>query len=123
VGVPNQRTFYVDMLLEGSKYVYRPSHLTIDSGDAVSFRNGFGGPHNVSFWVDSIPEGAAEVLKVNMPDQMAPLEGPLLTEADAAYTVSFANAPPGTYKFYCLPHLGLGMTGKIIVLEAPAPTP
>jgi plastocyanin len=50
-----------------------------------------------------------------MPDQMAPLEGPLLTEQDGVYKVSFAGAPAGDYKFYCLPHLALGMHGKITV--------
>ena len=50
-----------------------------------------------------------------MPDQMAPLEGPLLTEPDGVYKVAFAGAPTGDYKFYCLPHLALGMNGKITV--------
>ena len=50
-----------------------------------------------------------------MPDQMAPLEGPLLTEPNGVYTISFAKAPTGEYKFYCLPHLALGMKGKLTV--------
>jgi plastocyanin len=50
-----------------------------------------------------------------MPDQMAPLQGPLLAEQDAVYKVSFAGAPAGEYKFYCLPHLALKMHGKITV--------
>jgi plastocyanin len=50
-----------------------------------------------------------------MPDQMAPLEGQLLTEPNAVYTVTFAGAPAGEYKFYCLPHLALGMKGRITV--------
>jgi plastocyanin len=99
----------VNMVLEGSTYKFDPSDLTIKSGDVVNFHNKTGGPHNVSFWADSIPGGAADVLKKNMPDQMAPLEGPLLTEPEAVYKVSFAGAPTGDYKFYCLPHLALGM--------------
>jgi plastocyanin len=81
----------------------------------VRFHNKSGGPHNVSFWPDSIPGGAADALKKNMPNQMAPLEGPLLTEPDAVYEVSFAGAPKGDYKMYCLPHLALGMKGKVTV--------
>jgi plastocyanin len=105
----------VNMVLDGSTYKYDPAELTIKAGDVVTFHNKSGGPHNVSFWTDSIPSGAADVLKGTMPDQMAPLEGPLLTEPDAAYKISFAGAPTGEYKFYCLPHLALGMHGKLTV--------
>ena len=108
-------THDVSMTLQGSTYKFDPSELTIKKGDVVNFHNKSGGPHNVSFWADSIPAGAADVLKGSMPDQMAPLEGPLLTEPEAVYKVSFAGAPTGEYKFYCLPHLALGMHGKITV--------
>jgi plastocyanin len=108
-------THDVNMVLEGSTYKYVPDNLTIKSGDAVRFHNVSGGPHNVSFWPDSIPAGAADALKNGMPDQMAPLEGQLLTEPNAVYTVNFSGTPAGDYKFYCLPHLALGMKGKITV--------
>jgi plastocyanin len=108
-------THDVKMVLEGSSYKYVPNELTIKSGDVIRFHNVSGGPHNVSFWADSIPSGAAEALKAGMPDQMAPLEGSLLTEVNAVYTVNFAKAPAGEYKFYCLPHLALGMKGKLTV--------
>jgi plastocyanin len=105
----------VTMNLEGSTYKFDPAELTIKAGDVVTFHNKSGGPHNVSFWADSIPAGGADKLKAAMPDQMAPLEGPLLTEQDGTYKISFAGAPAGDYKFYCLPHLALGMKGKVTV--------
>jgi plastocyanin len=108
-------THDVNMVLEGSTYKYVPDQLTIKSGDVVRFHNVSGGPHNVSFWADSVPGGAADALKAGMPDQMAPLEGSLLTEPNAVYSVNFANAPAGEYKYYCLPHLALGMRGKLTV--------
>ena len=103
------------MVLEGSSYKYVPDQLTIKSGDVVRFHNVSGGPHNVAFWADSIPAGAADALKEGMPDQMAPLEGSLITEPNAVYTVSFKGAPAGEYKYYCLPHLALGMKAKLTV--------
>jgi plastocyanin len=109
------KTHDVNMILDGSKYKYDPDNLTIQSGDVVRFHNKSGGPHNVSFWPDSIPKGASDALTKTMPDQMAPLESPLLTEPDAVYQMSFAGAPKGEYKFYCLPHLALGMRGKLTV--------
>ena len=108
-------THDVNMVLEGSSYKYVPDQLTIKSGDVVRFHNVSGGPHNVSFWGDSIPSGAADALKAGMPDQMAPLEGSLITEPNGIYTVNFAKAPAGEYKFYCLPHLALGMKGKLTI--------
>ena len=108
-------THDVNMVLEGSSYKFDPAELTVKAGDVVNFHNKSGGPHNVSFWADSIPAGAADPLKAGMADQMAPLEGPLLTEPDAIYKVSFAGTPAGDYKYYCLPHLALGMKGKIKV--------
>ena len=108
-------THDVNMVLEGSSYKYVPDQLTIKSGDVVRFHNVSGGPHNVSFWADSIPSGAADALKAGMPDQMAPLEGQLITEPNGIYTVNFANAPAGDYKYYCLPHLALGMKAQITV--------
>ena len=108
-------THDVNMVLEGSSYKYVPDQLTIKSGDVIRFHNVSGGPHNVSFWADSVPSGAADALKAGMPDQMAPLEGSLLTEPNAVYTVNFAKAPAGEYKFYCLPHLALGMKAKLTV--------
>jgi plastocyanin len=108
-------THDVNMVLEGSSYKYVPDQLTIKSGDVVRFHNVSGGPHNVSFWADSIPAGASDALKAGMPDQMAPLEGSLITEPNGVYSINFANAPAGEYKYYCLPHLALGMKAKLTV--------
>jgi len=106
----------VNMVLDGTTPKFDPAELTIKAGDKVNFHNKSGGPHNVSFWADSVPAGGAEVLKKAMgPDQIAPLEGPMTQEQDQVYTVSFAGAPTGDYKFYCLPHIALGMRGKISV--------
>jgi plastocyanin len=104
----------VNMDLDGSSFKYVPDALVIKSGDVVRFHNKGGGPHNVSFWPDSIPPGAAMALVAGMPSQMA-LQGPLLADPGAVYQVSFARAPKGEYKFYCLTHLALGMKGNLTV--------
>jgi len=110
-------THDVNMQLDGTTYHYVPSELTIKVGDVVNFHNVSGGPHNVQFWTDSIPAGAAEKLGAGMPDQMSPLAAPLLVEPNATYTVTFAGVPVGDYKFYCLPHLAMKMVGKITVTQ------
>jgi plastocyanin len=105
----------VDMVFDGSSYHFVPRDLTIRAGDIVRFHNRSGGPHNVSFWPDSIPAGAASVLQNAMPNQMSPLVGEMVVTPDETYEISFGGAPAGIYKYYCLPHLQLGMVGVLTV--------
>ncbi len=108
-------THDVKMEFDGKTYHFVPATLTIKAGDVVNFHNVSGGPHNVAFWADSIPTGAAAVLGANMPDQLQPLSGTMLVVQDAVYSISFAGAPEGEYKYYCLPHLAMGMRAVITV--------
>ena len=107
-------THEVTMTLEGSEYKFVPASLTIKAGDQVRFKDVSGGPHNVQFYADSIPAGAAAALDAGMPDKMGSLMSPMV-ETGGAYTISFAGAPVGDYKFYCLPHQAMGMKGMITV--------
>lgn len=94
---------------------YEPNALTIAPGTIVRFINVSGGMHNIAFWGDSIPAGAAAVLTTAMPNTIDNLSGPFLMQPNDTYEVSFANAPTGTYKGYCTPHLALGMKIAITV--------
>jgi len=105
----------VDMVFDGSSYHFVPRDLTIRVGDIVRFHNRSGGPHNVSFWPDSIPAGAAPVLQDAMPNQMSPLVGEMVVTPVETYEISFGGAPVGVYQYYCLPHLQLGMVGMLTV--------
>lgn len=106
----------VKMTGNGStRAAYEPSSLKIAPGTTVRFINVSGGPHNIAFWGDSIPSGAAAVLNANMKNTVDNLTGPFLTNANETYDVSFANAPKGVYKGNCTPHLTLGMKIAITV--------
>jgi len=94
---------------------FEPKALTIAPGTTVRFINVSGGMHNVAFWGDSIPAGAAAVLTAAMPNTIDNLSGPFLMQPNDTYEISFANAPKGTYKGYCAPHLALGMKIAITV--------
>ncbi|HVX41131.1 MAG TPA: plastocyanin/azurin family copper-binding protein [Gemmatimonadaceae bacterium] len=109
------KTWDVKMIGDASGYKFDPANLTIKVGDGIKFTVTSGPPHNVTFWSDSIPSGAAGQLGANMPNTTAPLTGPLLMNPNDTYTVSFAGVPAGTYKFYCTPHLALGMHGQVTV--------
>ena len=88
---------------------FEPSTVTIKESRTVRFVMASGGPHNVAFYPDSIPANAAAALRAGMPHPMSDLIGPLLTKEKETYDVSFAGAPKGTYKAYCMPHVALGM--------------
>jgi plastocyanin len=109
------KTHEVRMIGDAKGYRYEPANITIKAGDGIRWIMVNGGPHNVSFWADSIPAGAAAQLAGAMEKQISPLSGALLMQPNETYTVSFGNAPKGTYHYFCTPHLALNMKGTIIV--------
>jgi plastocyanin len=106
-------THDVNMVLEGSQYKYVPDQLSVGPNDLIRYHNKSGGPHNVAFWADSIPAGAASAISV--PEPMAPLSSKLVVAPDEIIEVKLNNAPAGEYKYYCTPHLALGMKAKLTV--------
>jgi len=105
----------VDMEFDGKVAKFVPAELTIKSGDVVKFVVKSGPPHNVAFYPDSIPAGAADVLNKAMTETMGPLTGPMKIGMGESYDISFAGAPAGDYKYFCTPHLPFGMKAKITV--------
>ncbi|MFN2398000.1 MAG: plastocyanin/azurin family copper-binding protein [Gemmatimonadaceae bacterium] len=114
-GARAPKTHVVNMVLSGEAYRFEPATITVSSGDHVKFVMLSGGPHNVAFEADSVPTAVKPVLSANMPDQISPLAGPLLDKASQTYTVSFAGVKPGTYKYFCMPHALMNMTGIVTV--------
>lgn len=105
----------VDMEFDGKTAHFAPAELTIKSGDVIKFVVKSGPPHNVGFYADSIPAGAADVLNKNMTETMAPLTGPMKVGVGETYEVSFAGAPAGTYRYFCTPHIPFGMHATVTV--------
>ncbi|HEX5727285.1 MAG TPA: plastocyanin/azurin family copper-binding protein [Longimicrobiaceae bacterium] len=108
-------THEVKMHMEGTTARFEPANLTIKRGDRVRFVTVTGGPHNVAFEADKVPDAAEAALTAGMPNQIAPLAGPLVMSAGDSYTVSFAGVPAGSYEYICMPHVAMGMKGKITV--------
>ncbi len=109
------KTVEVQMIGDASGYRFAPAKLTIQRGDRVKFTLVSGPPHNVVFWTDSIPKGAAARLGKAMVNTVGPLTGPFLMNAGESYLVSFEGLPAGKYRYYCAPHLALGMVATIDV--------
>jgi plastocyanin len=94
---------------------FEPKALTIAPGTTVRFINVSGGMHNIAFWGDSVPAGGAAALAAGMANTIDNMQGAFMMNANDTYEVSFANAPKGLYKGYCVPHLALGMKIAITV--------
>lgn len=117
------KTAKVQMIVDNKGDREDPLNITVKVGDAVQWVNVSGGPHNIPFWPDSIPAGTDQQLAANMPsqtgagptDKLGPMAGPLLTAPNDTYTISFAGLKPGVYKYYCTPHLAMGMRGSVTV--------
>lgn len=109
------KTHEIKMIGDAQGYRFEPASLTINVGDAVRWTLVSGPPHNVTFWKDSIPQGAAAPLQSNMPETVAPLMGPMKMAPGESYTVSFAGVPEGEYGYYCVPHVALGMVASLTV--------
>ncbi|CAN6209061.1 unnamed protein product [Urochloa humidicola] len=88
----------------GGVLVFEPSEFSVKAGDTITFKNNAGFPHNVVFDEDEVPSGV-DAAKISQEEYLnAPGE-----------TYSVTLTVPGTYGFYCEPHQGAGMVGKVTV--------
>lgn len=83
-----------------------PGDFSVSSGEKIVFKNNAGFPHNVVFDEDEIPAGV-DASKISMNEE------DLLNGPGEVYSVTLTEK--GTYSFYCSPHQGAGMVGKVTV--------
>jgi plastocyanin len=105
----------VRMVGDDKGYYYEPTELTVAAGDGIKFLMVSGGPHNVAFDGTLLPADVKAQLIANMPNQASELMGPMMLNAGEEYVLSFAGVAPGSYEFFCTPHLAMGMKGKVTV--------
>ena len=98
IGVSNVNASTVEVKLgtDAGMLAFEPSTVTISAGDTVKFVNNKLAPHNAVF------EGHEELSHADL--AFAPGE---------SWTETFDSS--GTYDYYCEPHRGAGMVGKVIV--------
>lgn len=83
-----------------------PNEFSVPAGEKINFSNNAGFPHNVVFDEDAIPAGV-DASKISMSEE------DLLNAPGETYSVTLTEK--GTYTFYCSPHQGAGMVGKVTV--------
>ena len=89
-------TVEVKLGTDAGMLAFEPSTINISEGDTVKFINNKLAPHNAVF------DGHEELSHPDL--AFAPGE---------SWEETFTTA--GTYEFYCEPHRGAGMVGKVIV--------
>jgi len=94
----------VKMGSDSGQLVFVPDEIKICKGDSVTWVNNKGGPHNVVFDEDAIPDGVDQA-SISMDDQLG--------DEGATFTKKFDTA--GTYGYYCEPHRGAGMKAELTV--------
>ncbi|KAG8094200.1 hypothetical protein GUJ93_ZPchr0012g21205 [Zizania palustris] len=89
---------------DGGVLVFEPNDFSVKAGETITFKNNAGYPHNVVFDEDAVP-GGVDASKISQEEYLnSPGE-----------TFSITLTVPGTYAFYCEPHAGAGMVGKVTV--------
>lgn len=100
--------YEVKMGSDSGLLVFEPANLTVKAGDTVTWVNNKMAPHNVIFDDSSIPGGKDLATKVS--------HSQLTFAPGESYSTTFtADMPAGEYTYYCAPHRGAGMVGKITV--------
>merc|ERR1719460_2820137 len=97
-------TKMVKMGADSGQLVFVPDEVKICKGDSVTWVNNKGGPHNVVFDEEAIPDGVS-VESISMDGQLG--------DEGETYTKKFDTA--GTYGYFCEPHRGAGMVATLVV--------
>ncbi len=99
-------TVEVKMGADNGLLQFVPSEVTVSPGDTVKFVMNKLGPHNIVF--DKTP-GGSDLAKSLSAEQL------LFAPGESVDITIPGDAPAGTYNYYCTPHRGAGMAGKITV--------
>ncbi|TAE53360.1 MAG: plastocyanin [Nostocales cyanobacterium] len=89
-------TVQIKMGADNGMLAFQPKEVTIKAGDTVEWVNNKLAPHNV------VVEGNEELSHKQL--LMAP-----------GTTITSTFTEPGTYTYWCEPHRGAGMVGKVVV--------
>lgn len=102
-------TYEVKMGADNGLLKFVPETVTIKPGDTVKWNMNKLAPHNVVFDAADIPSGDKALAKNLSHDKL------LFSPGEAVESTFPADTAPGTYTYYCQPHRGAGMVGKVVV--------
>lgn len=102
-------TITVKMGSDSGMLMFEPANVTVHTGDTVKWVNNKLPPHNIMFDEKQVPNADKELATKLSHSQ-------LLFSPGESYEIAFTgDLPVGSYTYYCAPHRGAGMVGKITV--------
>jgi plastocyanin len=102
-------TYTVKLGSDKGMLAFEPAKLTVKPGDTIKWVNNKVPPHNVVFDAAQNPTKSADLAKALSHKKL------MMSPGQTQETTFPTDAAPGTYTFYCEPHRGAGMVGKITV--------
>ncbi len=102
-------TYTVKMGTDKGLLQFEPTTVTIKPGDTVKWQMNKVPPHNAVFDDAKIPGGDKAFAKKLSHEKLT------FSPGESFETTFPADTPAGEYPFYCQPHRGAGMAGKVIV--------
>ncbi len=102
-------SYTVKMGSDTGQLKFVPDTLTVKPGDTIKWEMNKLAPHNAVFEAAGVPSKSADLAKSLSKDKL------MFSPGESAETKIPADAPAGTYSYYCQPHRGAGMVGKIVV--------
>lgn len=106
-------TYTVKLGSDKGALAFEPNKLTIHPGDTIKWVNNKVPPHNVVFDPAKNPTKSSDFAKSLSQKQL------LMSPGQSKQTTFPEDTAPGEYTFYCEPHRGAGMVGRVLV-ESPA---
>ncbi|WP_248898393.1 plastocyanin/azurin family copper-binding protein [Haloplanus halobius] len=110
----NGGTNTVLMVTEGSDYYFDPIGLLVESGETITFEID-SGSHSATAY----KKGTGQASVTRIPDGAETFDSGIISEQGATFEHTFETE--GTYDYFCTPHKGLGMIGRIVVGEPGGP--
>jgi plastocyanin len=102
-------TYTIKLGSDKGMLAFEPSKLVVKPGDTIKWLNNKVPPHNVVFDGAQNPAKSITLAKALSHKKL------LMSPGQEQTTTIPADAAEGDYTFYCEPHRGAGMVGKITV--------
>ncbi|BAY11767.1 plastocyanin [Calothrix sp. NIES-2098] len=102
-------TYQVKLGTDKGQLAFEPKKITVKPGDTIEWVNNKVPPHNVVFDAALNPAKSGDLAKSLSHKNL------LMSPGQKETTTIPADAPAGEYTFYCEPHRGAGMVGKVVV--------
>jgi plastocyanin len=102
-------TYTIKMGSDSGNLAFEPSTLTVKHGDVVQWVNNKLPPHNMMIDGSKVPDLSTELISSLSHSQL------MVKPGDSFQVTIPTELPTGEYSYFCAPHRGAGMAGKLVV--------